>query len=134
MDDALSALVRRALAMIASEQPHGYRELAQTLSNLRVTLSCKGERCLYAESGRVRIAPATEGGVLVQMDVGTLLDLLDARCSLVQAVRTNRLFVQGPATQIARTYAAMTWFVGSLLQVRDASALKTALEKINDRP
>lgn len=93
-----------ALAALAREIPPAYAALTRALDGMSVRFDVDGRACSLRCADGVHALGAGLAGcdTEVATDTATILDLVDARCSLVQAVRSDRLHLRGPVAAVAR--------------------------------
>ncbi|MGE0026633.1 MAG: SCP2 sterol-binding domain-containing protein [Thermoleophilia bacterium] len=109
-----AAFVRRALALLRSQQPAAYHRMVDALRPGAVLLEVDGERFAVeargdgAWTGRRATRPAT--GRVTARD-GVVLDLIDGRLDLLGAVEAGRLDVRGDPEAVLRLARALSAFV-----------------------
>jgi hypothetical protein len=110
MADPVAGLFRRSLRQLAVEVPASYRHLVDTLGSLVVEISITGGDgevfALGADQTRlaVRDGAAESAGARVRTSRAAILDVLDAKLSLVEAVESGRLEVRGSLDDVLRAY------------------------------
>lgn len=112
MDDAsFATFLSRSLEILEQEQPEVARRLASCLAQLTVALQVDGEQsCLRADGGRVvatRGAPASATAVVVRTVRATLLELIDGRSSLTDAVLRDAVLLRGDREDLVRFHDAL---------------------------
>lgn len=108
-DAGFASFLQRSLETLAHERPDVAARLAATLAGLEVTVEVDGEGVLLGSDGeRVVCAPALRpAAVVVRATRATVLALADGELALLDAVRSDRLHLQGTARDLARFHAAL---------------------------
>jgi len=93
-----------ALGALARDVPLAHAELTRALDGMSIRIEVNGRACGVRCSGGAHAFDANPAScdAEVTTDAATILDLADARVSLVEAIRSDRLRVQGPAAAVAR--------------------------------
>jgi len=100
-----------SLELLEREQPDVARRLAACLAHLTVSLQVDDEQAfLRADGGRTVLstgAPAAPATVVVRTARATLLELIDGRCSLTDAVLRDAVLLRGDAEDLVRFHDAL---------------------------
>ena len=101
--------LRESLGLLESEAPHAYGRLLHELHGLRTCMITDGGRREYLfESGSITESDVSACADLdVAFDRGTLLDLIDGRTSLEEAISAERLWIRGGAEAVERFHTGM---------------------------
>ncbi len=106
-----ATFLRESLELLEREQPDVARRLAACLAHLTVALQVDDEHALLrADGGRIVLAggaPATPATVVVRTSRATLLELIDGRCSLTDAVLRDAVLLRGEAEDLVRFHDAL---------------------------
>lgn len=106
-----TTFLRGSLEMLEREQPDVARRLASSLAELTVALQVDDEQAfLRADAGRITLttgAPAPSPTVVVRTDRATLLELIDGRSSLTDAVLRDAVLLRGDADDLVRFHDAL---------------------------
>lgn len=115
MPSSLPSLLDRALSSV-DETPFCREALRQALGDVIVAVQIDGQRC-WLRCGATRVdvlttAPDTLGNAVCVTSRGVdVLDVLDGRLELLQALRSNTLRVRGASDAAARSFTALKYFV-----------------------
>ena len=95
-DAGFRSFLRRSLAAIRAEAPAAYGRLAELLAPREVLLAVDGESvALRFSAGDVReLSRPEHPAVEFRTSRDTILDLIDARCSLLGAARDDRCLLR----------------------------------------
>jgi hypothetical protein len=129
MAEHVSSLLRQSVGHLEAEVPDSYRLLLEALGPLVVEVDVDGE--LFALRGGSRLdvsdGPASVAGARVAVSRAAILDLLDARVSLDEAVEAGTVAVQGSLDDILRAHDTMLAYVHAAVRAPSQSALLIAL-------
>jgi hypothetical protein len=135
MTDPVSTLLRRSLAHMAVEVPASYRHLQCTLGGLVIELDVDGE--LFAMWGgpwlEVVAGSAAAPGVRITLGRSAILDVLDARVSLAEAVESNRIQVQGSLDDVLRAHDSLIAYLHAAVRAPSVPALSVELRAGSER-
>jgi hypothetical protein len=114
-------LVTSVLLAVDRDAPECGRQaaaaLGERLAMLRVgdeaiTLAARGERVV------VREAPADSAEIELRASARAVVDLVDGRVELLQAIEDARLHVAGTPDDLIAMEAAVRWFIGGAVRSR----------------
>ena len=129
MADPVSTLLRRSLAHVAVEVPASYRHLQRVLGALVIELAVDSER--FALWGgpllEVVAGPSAAAGVRIAVGRTVILDVLDARVSLAEAVESDRIAVQGSLDDVLRAYDTLIAYLHAAVRAPSVPALAARL-------
>lgn len=129
MADRISSILRRSLEHLEAEVPDSYRLLAAELGPLVVELDVDGEMFSLCGGTRLRVSEgaAQHAGARIATSRGTILDLLDARVGLGEAVETGTVRVRGPLDDVQRAHDSLLAYVHAAVR---ASSQPTLLSEL----
>ncbi|OBF32595.1 SCP-2 sterol transfer family protein [Mycolicibacterium peregrinum] len=129
MAEQVSSLLRRSIEQLADEGPDGYRLILQELGPLVVELDVDGE--VFSLSGghelRVGDGGADAPGVRLRTSRGAILDVLDAKVGLGDAVEADLLCVRGALDDVLRAHDTLLAYVHAAVRAPAQPALLHAL-------
>ena len=129
MGERVSALLRRSVGHLEEEVPDSYRLVLDRLGPLVVALDIDGE--LFSLSGGHRIE-VTDGaadavGATIATSRATMLDVLDARVGLEEAVEAGTVSVRGSLDDVLRAHDTLLAYVHAAVRAPSQSELLSAL-------
>lgn len=125
---SLCALARDALALVARARPEAWAEMARSLDGLTLRATLDGDMILRSEQGQLReVLQAESSALRFCCDRATARDLVYGRATLLGAIRAGRVEVAGDIAALQRGLRAFEVFVGALLRLDEAEALRRAL-------
>jgi hypothetical protein len=125
---SLCALAREALALVSRARPEAWAEMARALDGLTLRATLDGDLTLRSEHGQLREVSSTASPALrVSCDRAAARDLVYGRVTLLGAIRTGRVEVAGDLAALQRGLRAFEVFVGALIRLDQAEALRRAL-------
>jgi hypothetical protein len=111
--------LQTSLSSIVSEQPDAHRALVAAMGNLRARLIADGDAriirfdlpdwTIYAGSG--------DADLEVAFDRQIILDLIDGRLTMEDAIYQERLRMFGPTEMIERFYSALLIYLEGLIRI-----------------
>ena len=113
MADRISSLLRRSVEHLKDEVPDSYRLLAAALGTMVIELDVDGEVFSLRGGDRVAVsdgAAQTVGARIVTSRVA-ILDLLDARVGLGEAVEAGTVSVHGSLDNVQRAHDSLLAYV-----------------------
>lgn len=131
MAERISSLLRRSLGHLADEVPDSYRLVLDRLGPLIVDLDVDGERFAMSGGDQVRVtdgALATAGAHIVTTRAD-ILDVLDARIGLKDAVESGSVSVRGALDDVIRAHDTLLAYVHAAVRAPSQPALLTALRE-----
>lgn len=125
MAERVSSLLRRSIAHLEDEVPESYRVLVATLGSLMVELDVDGE--VFALRGRDRLevsdGAAPAAGARIAASRLAILDLVDARVGLAEAVEAGTIRVHGSLDDVQRAHDALQAYVHAAVRASAQPAL-----------
>lgn len=133
---ALGAFVRRSLEILEREHPHGHGRLRAALGRRTVALRLDGEPfVLVAVGPRLRLDPGcgSPSGPAVALTSDTVIDVLDGRTELLDALLADRIEVHGAVGQLAELWEATRLFLHGLIRCPSVPPLLDELRECGER-
>lgn len=129
MAERISSLLRRSLEHLEDEVPDSYRLLVKELGPMVVELDVDGETFSLRGGVRLRVSDGASqpAGARIATSRGTILDLLDARVGLGEAVETGRVRVQGPLDDVQRAHDSLLAYVHAAVRASSQPVLLSEL-------
>lgn len=133
MAEGLSSLLRRSVDHLKSEVPDSYRLLLARLGPMVVELNVDGEIFTLRGGNRVRISDgaADVAGTRIVTSRVTILDVLDARVTLSEAVEAGTVQVRGSLDDVQRAHASLSAYVHAAVR---APSQPTLLAELRSGP
>ncbi len=129
MAEPISSLLQRSIEQLADEVPSSYRVVLDKLGPLVVELDIDGE--LFALSGGRRLeisqGPAARAGARIATTRSAILDVLDARVGLEDAVEAGTVNVRGSLDDILRAHDTLLAYVHAAVRAPTQPGLLAAL-------
>jgi len=129
MVERISSLLRRSVEHLEDEVPDSYVLLVAKLGTMVVELDVDGE--VFSLSGDHRLAvedgPAQTAGVRIVTSRVTILDLLDARVGLGEAVEAGTVSVHGPLDNVQRVHDSLLAYVHAAVRASTQPGLLAEL-------
>ncbi len=129
MAEQISSLLRRSVGHLADEVPDSYRLVLETLGPLVVEINVDGE--IFSLRGGRRLEVSDGAAVMAGAWIATcraaILDLLDARVPLAEAVETGTVHVRGSLDHILRAHDALLAYVHATVRAPSQPGLLAAL-------
>lgn len=119
--------LQESLKLLERELPSAYRQMCLVFKG-KLARICVDDECIVVESiGHELRVVRSEGArsVVVQCTTSrkTLLALLDADLTIVQAVRADQLWLQGSVTELLTFYEALASYFHGSVRCRSFPAL-----------
>jgi hypothetical protein len=129
MAERVSSLLRRSVEHLEDEVPDSYRLLVAEFGPMVVELDVDGEVFSLRGGGRLQVSDgaAQMGGVRIVTSRVTILDLLDARVGLGEAVEAGTVGVRGSLDDVQRAHDALLAYVHAAVR---ASSQPTLLSEL----
>ncbi|OBB98480.1 SCP-2 sterol transfer family protein [Mycobacterium sp. 852002-40037_SCH5390672] len=129
MDERVSSILRRSLEHLEDEVPDSYRSLVAALGPMVVELDVDGELFSLCGGTRLRVSDgaARLAGARIATSRVTILDLLDARVGLGEAVEIGKVRVRGTLDDVQRAHDALLAYVHAAVR---ASSQPTLLSEL----
>jgi hypothetical protein len=129
MAEPISALLRRSLEHLEEEVPDSYRLLAAKLGTMTVDLGVDGE--VFSLRGGHRLAVCDGAAEMADVRIATsretILDLLDARVGLGEAVEAGTVSVFGSLDNVQRGHDALLAYVHAAVRASTQPVLLAEL-------
>lgn len=129
MAERVSTLLRRSVEHLADEVPDSYRLVLERLGPLVVELDVDGE--VFALSGGHRLAVCDGAPPVAGTRIATsrtaVLDVLDAKVALSEAVESGAVTVRGSLDDVQRAHDTMLAYVHAAVRAPSQPALLAAL-------
>lgn len=105
--------VKTALAMLREEFPRAYFLICSDIAGRTISIEVDSQRVfLECKLLEVFLPDQIENPeIRVETSRGTILDAIDARISIDEAIREGRLFISGPKDYVVRCHSALLTFV-----------------------
>ncbi len=117
------AFLQDSLACLAAEEPQAHRALADAIGPMRLTLVAGGDaRTIRCESDGWTLADR-EVGPTIEFDHQCILDLVDGRVTLHEAIAADRLRMSAPMADLERLHAALLIFIEGMLRAPAAPSM-----------
>jgi hypothetical protein len=129
MAERVSSLLRRSVQHLADEVPDSYRLLLAQLGPMVVELDVDGEVFTLRGGDRLRVSDgaAPMAGARINTSRDAILDLLDARVGLGEAVDAGAIGVRGTLDDVQRAHDTMLAYVHAAVRAPSQPALLSAL-------
>lgn len=129
MAERVSSLLRRSVEHLADEVPDSYRLLVAQLGPMVVELDVDGE--VFSLRGGDRLAvsdgAAHMPGVRIVSSRAAILDLLDARVGLGEAVEAGTVGVHGSLDDVQRAHDSLLAYVHAAVRASTQPGLLSEL-------
>ncbi|GAB1815318.1 SCP-2 sterol transfer family protein [Mycobacterium sp. MUNTM1] len=129
MGERISSLLRRSLGHLEDEVPDSYRWLVAQLGPMVVELDVDGETFSLRGGTRLQVSDgaARPAGARIATSRATIVDLLDARVGLGEAVETGRVRVHGSLDDVQRAHDSLLAYVHAAVRASSQPALLSEL-------
>lgn len=131
MAEQISSLLRRSLRHLADEVPDSYRLLLYRLGPLVVALDV--DRELFSLSGGAEMEVADGCALTASVRINTsraaILEVLDAKVGLAEAVEEGTVSVQGPLDDVQRAHDTLLAYVHAAVRAPSQPGLLGALRE-----
>jgi hypothetical protein len=129
MAERVSSLLRRSVEHLEHEVPDSYRLLLAELGPMVVELNVDGEVFALRGGDRLRVSDgaADNAGTRIATSRVTLLDVLDARVTLSEAVEAGSVSVQGSLDDVQRAHDSLRAYVHAAVRAPSQPALLSDL-------
>ena len=133
MAERVSSLLRRSVEHLEREVPDSYRLLVAELGPMVVELNVDGEIFTLRGGDRLRVSDgaADTAGARITTSRVTILDVLDARVALGEAVEAGTVSVRGSLDDIQRAHDSLLAYVHAAVR---ASSQPTLLAELRSGP
>ncbi len=129
MAERISSLLRRSVEHLEEEVPDSYRLLVTRLGPMVVELDVDGEIFSLRGNGGLRVSDgaAEEAGVRIGASRGAILDLVDARVGLTEAVEAGTVSVRGSLDDVQRAHDTLLAYVHAAVRASSHPRLLSEL-------
>jgi hypothetical protein len=129
MAERVSSLLRRSVQHLEDEVPDSYRLLVAELGPLVVELDVDGEVFSLRGGDRLQVSDGTAqmAGARIGTTRDAILDLLDAKVGLGEAVEAGMVGVRGSLDDVQRAHDAMLAYVHAAVRAPSQPGLLSAL-------
>jgi hypothetical protein len=129
-DACVAGLLDESLEVLQREQPASYARLCEALATLRIEIGVDGEWMIAGfESGSHRVAAQSAAAQTAPASArfrasrGAVLDVLDGRISLAEAVLAGRLEAYAPLARLLELHDALVLYVNAAVRCPSFPAL-----------
>jgi hypothetical protein len=129
MAERVSSLLRRSVEHLEHEVPDSYRLLVAELGPMAVELDVDDEVFTLRGGDRLRVTDgaADRAGVRIVTSRATILDVLDARVGLSEAVEDGTVCVQGSLDDVQRAHDSLLAYVHAAVRAASQPGLLSEL-------
>ncbi|WP_297596489.1 SCP-2 sterol transfer family protein [Mycobacterium sp.] len=129
MVEHVSSLLRRSVEHLEDEVPDSYRVLVAELGPMVVELDVDGEVFSLRGGDRLRVSngAAPVAGVRITTSRAAILDLVDARVGLGEAVGADTVAVRGSLDDVQRAHDSLLAYVHAAVRASSQPALLSEL-------
>jgi hypothetical protein len=129
MAERVSSLLRRSVAHLADEVPNSYRLVLDQLGPLVVELNVDGELFSLRGGDRLDVSEGAAGraGARITTSRTAILDVLDARVGLREAVEAGTVAVRGSLDDVLRAHDTLLAYVHAAVRAPSQPGLLAAL-------
>ncbi|BDE13389.1 MULTISPECIES: SCP-2 sterol transfer family protein [Mycobacterium] len=129
MAERVSSLLRRSVEHLENEVPDSYRLLVSELGPLVVQIDVDGEVFTLRGGDRLRVSEgaAQPGDARIATSRVAILDLLDARVGLGEAVEAGAVCVHGSLDDVQRAHDSLRAYVHAAVRAPSLPVLLTEL-------
>ena len=129
MVERISSLLRRSVEHLEDEVPDSYRALVAELGPMVVELNVDGEVFSLRGGDRLRVSngAAQVAGVRITTSRAAILDLVDARLGLGEAVEADTVAVRGSLDDVQRAHDSLLAYVHAAVRASSQPALLSEL-------
>ena len=128
MAEQVSSLLRRSVEHLSDEVPDSYRLVLRELGPLVVELDVDGELFSLRGGHRLEVSDgaADAPGTRIATSRTAILDVLDAKVGLAQAVEAGSIAVRGSLDDIQRAHDTMLAYVHAAVRAPSQPELLAA--------
>lgn len=129
MAERVSTLLRRSVEHLEHEVPDSYRLLVAQLGPMVVELNVDGEVFTLRGGDRLRVSDGAADIAATRIATSrvAILDVLDARVALGEAVEAGRVRVQGSLDDLQRAHDSLRAYVHAAVRAPSQPALLSEL-------
>lgn len=105
--------VKTAMALLRDEYPRAYYLICAEIAGRTISIECDNQTVFLDGTALEVLFPdrIESPGVRAQTSRQTILDAIDARVTVEEAIRDGRLFISGPKDDVVRCHSALLMFV-----------------------
>lgn len=131
MAEQVSSLLRRSVEHLEDEVPASYRYILEALGPLMVEVDVDGELFSLRGGRRLEVTdgPADVAGARIASSRAAILDLLDAKLGLDEAVEGGTVSVCGSLDDILRAHDTLLAYVHAAVRAPSHPELLAALRR-----
>ncbi|ORA25481.1 SCP-2 sterol transfer family protein [Mycobacterium aquaticum] len=131
MAEPVAALLRRSIGHLADEVPASYRLVLDRLGPLVVALEVDGEQFTLRGGPRLEVSDGSEsdGGPRITTSRAAILDVLDARIGLHDAVQAGAVTVDGTLDDMLQVHDTLLAYVHAAVRAPALPGLLIALRE-----
>lgn len=130
MGESVAALLRRSVGHLADEVPASYRLVLDRLGPLVVGLDVDGEQFALRGGHHLDVSDGqVSGGPRITTSRAAILDVLDARIGLHDAVQAGAVTVEGSLDDILRVHDTLLAYVHAAVRAPSVPGLLSALRE-----
>ena len=132
MAERVSSLLRRSVEHLEAEVPDSYRLVLDTIGDLAVELDVDGELFCLRGGRRLEVTDGEAGtaGARITASRDVVLEVLDARVGLADAVQAGSVCVHGSLDDILCAHDTLLAYVHAAVRAPSQPALLDALRGI----
>jgi hypothetical protein len=129
MAENISTLLRRSVEHLEDEVPDSYRLIVAGLGPMVVELDVDGEVFSLRGGARLQVSngAAPMAGARIVTSRATILDLLDAKLGLSEAVEAGTMSVRGSLDDVERAHNSLRAYVHAAVRASSQPALLSEL-------
>jgi Iap family predicted aminopeptidase len=129
MVERVSSLLRQSVEHLADEVPDSYRLVLDRLGPMVVELEIDGELFSLRGGQRLHVSDgaADTAGTRIATSRAAILDVLDARMGLAEAVEAGAVAVLGSLDDVQRAHDTMLAYVHAAIRAPSQPGLLVAL-------
>jgi Iap family predicted aminopeptidase len=129
MAERVSSLLRQSVEHLADEVPDSYRLVLDRLGPMVVELEIDGELFSLRGGQRLHVSDgaADTAGTRIATSRAAILDVLDARIGLAEAVEAGAVAVLGSLDDVQRAHDTMLAYVHAAIRAPSQPGLLAAL-------
>ncbi|WP_458317363.1 SCP-2 sterol transfer family protein [Mycolicibacterium brisbanense] len=130
MAEPVAALLRRSVGHLADEVPASYRLVLERLGPLVVALDVDGERFALRGGPHLEVADGdVSGSPRITTSRAAILDVLDARIGLHDAVQAGAVNVEGSLDELLQVHDTLLAYVHAAVRAPSLPGLLSALRE-----
>ncbi|MGA7051143.1 MAG: SCP-2 sterol transfer family protein [Mycobacterium sp.] len=129
MGERVSALLKQSVEHLEDEVPASYRLILEKLGPMLVQVDVDGESFSLSGGQRLEISDGTVTGpgASISTSRAAILDVLDARVGLEEAVQAGTVCVQGSLDEILQAHDTLRAYVHAAIRASSQPGLLSAL-------